>query len=447
MANNKQKELIIQQLKMDESWESFVYELFNPKNPLVGEDFFEYAILKLSQFLNADYIFVACLDEDAEKLETVAFCHKEEILPGFSFSYQMTPCEEVLGDNNVTYSKGVQEAFTKDKRFKEMNINGYCGVPIYGFNRKPIGVLSALFCNDISDVKRAESLMFIFSSRIGSEILHMEKQKELKRRNLELLVFKEELIRKNRELDKINQELKKASLKVEESNKLKSAFLANLSHEVRTPMNAIIGFTELLRSNSLTDDEKGEYLNIIHQNGNQLMRVMDALIDISKLQTRVYLENKERIKVNSMITGIYGNYEQELTAMQKPIKLNLILGNEDGKDFLFTYKEALYKIFDHLIENAIKFTNEGNIYIGYTVSEGYFDFFVKDTGIGIPKGLEESIFDLFRQADLNNSREFGGNGIGLSIVRKYAEIMGGEVWAEPNQKQGALLKLKIPVKV
>ncbi|WP_075590297.1 sensor histidine kinase [Labilibacter marinus] len=444
MAIRRHKEVISREANLDEGWEACIYDLFNPKNHSLGEEFFESAILSLSRYLNADYVFVAQLQEEESVLETVARCNRETIVPNTTFCYKDTPCEKVLGEGIFTYNSNVREKFPLAISLKDMEIEAYCGVPIYNSSRKPIGVLTALFSDSIDDAKKIEALMFMFSSRIGSELEHLEKQRELKRRNLELLVFKEELIRKNKELDKINKELKEASKKVEESDMLKSSFLANLSHEVRTPMNAIIGFTELLKSNNLSSVEKAEYLNIIHQNGNQLMRVMDALIDISKLQTKVYVEPKEKVRINTLISQLSANYTEEIAVMQKPLEINLLFGNDDGKDVVDTHKEALYKIFDHLLSNAIKFTAQGEIYIGYTAEEDHYEFFVKDTGIGIPAGHERSIFDLFRQADLNNSREFGGNGIGLSIVKKYTQIMGGNVWAEPNQQDGALLKFTIP---
>ncbi len=444
MAEQRQKELLGQQLNLNNGWESCIYDLFNPKNHLLGKEFFESTILSLSKYLDADNVFVARKNEKTQTLNTVAFCNREKIRPATSFKYKNTPCDLVINDNIITYKESVTCEFPESKILKELKVEGYCGVPLYNSSRKPIGVLTALFGKKIEDPKKVEALMFMFSSRISSELEHMEKEQELKKRNMELMVFREELINKNRELDEINRVLQKATLKAEESNKLKSSFLANLSHEVRTPMNAIIGFTELLKSNNLNPEERAEYINIVHQNGNQLMRVMDALIDISKLQTQVYVEPKEKINVNNLIHDLYKNYSQEITAMKKPIKLNLILGNEGEKNVLTTHKEALYKIFDHLINNAIKFTQEGDIYIGYTVDKSAFEFFIKDSGIGIPKGQEECIFDLFRQADIQNSREFGGNGIGLSIVKKYVEIMGGNVWAETNQEKGSLLKFVIP---
>ncbi len=445
MSTNKDRELLSKQLNVKGDWESCVYDLFNPRNPLKGEAFFKDTILKLCKYLDADYVFVAKLNGNDKELDAVAYCDKDELLPSFKFEYDGTPCENVLSQNSITYKSSVQVKFPEDLRLKKMSIEAYSGVPLIGSAKEPIGVLTALFCKPIEDAKRVEALMYMFSSRLALELEHLEEQRELKRRNLELLVFKEELIRKNRELDEMNQELKKANLKAKESAKLKSSFLANLSHEIRTPMNAIIGFTELLRSNDLNKDERQEYLNIIYQNGNQLMRVMDALIDISKLQAKVYIDKKEKVHVNKILSDIHENYSEELSVIQKPVEFNLILGDKDGKDLMYAHKEALLKVFDHLLSNAFKFTKQGKVYIGYTIEDDCFEFFVKDTGIGIPSGFEDYIFDLFRQAEIENSREFGGNGIGLSIVKKYVEIMGGEVWAEPDQKEGALLKFTVPI--
>ena len=445
MVKNKRNVMIGEQLHWDGDLESCVHELFNPKQNILGQEFFESTILSLSKWLNADYVFIAQLNNEADNLDTVAFCDKQHVKEATSFVFDNLPVDEVISRKEVIHKNDVQKSYPNTALFQDLNIETLSMVPLYNGMRQPIGVLATMFCNSTVSVKKIEAMLYMFSSRISSELEHTIKQRELEKRNMELLVFKEELIRKNIELDKINRELKEANLKAKESDKLKTSFLANLSHEVRTPMNAIIGFTELLKSNNLNPDERKEYINIVHQNGNQLMRVMDALIDISKLQAKVYVEYREKVSINKLLNSLSDNFSQELKVMQKPIKFNLILGNEDGKDGIYTYKEALNKIFDHLLSNAIKFTHQGNIYIGYTISDNDYEFFVKDSGIGIPSGLEERIFDLFRQAECNNSREFGGNGIGLSIVKKYVEIMGGKVWAEPDQKEGALFKFTIPI--
>ncbi|TLX77558.1 HAMP domain-containing histidine kinase [Labilibacter sediminis] len=444
MSEQRNEQIYSQQISLGNDWESCIYDLFNPQNAVIGEEFMEITIQKLNKYLNADFIFIAKVDKEEKVLESVAFCDRESVLKPFTIPYKNTPCEEVLAQSHITFKNNVQVNFPNDHRLQNLNVEGYSGVPLYNSSRQPIGVLTALFCDPIIDAKKIESLMFMFSSRISSELEHMEKERELKRRNLELLVFKEELIRKNKELDLINGELKQATSKAEESVKLKSSFLANLSHEIRTPMNAIIGFTELLKSNNLSNEEKASYLDIIHQNGNQLMRVMDALIDISKLQAKAYVETREKISINKILSEIYTNFSHEIKVRQKPIKLVLEFGEDDGHDELCIFKEAIFKIFDHLLGNAIKFTQEGQITLGYDVYEDYFEFFVQDTGIGIPKGEEERIFDLFRQVDIKHTREFGGNGIGLSIVKKYVEVMNGEVWAEPMQETGALIKFRLP---
>lgn len=442
--SNKPISINTEALSLDNNWESCIFDLFNPQYQLVGEEFFTTTIQKLNKYLLADYVFISRINKDDKTLDSIAFCNKKKILPPFSFAIANSLCEETILKNGPTYIQNIGDKNNINEFFSKKNITTYLGVPLFGSSRKPIGVLTALFTDSIENIKKSESLMFMFSSRIGAEIEHLESERELKRRNLELLVFKEELIRKNKELDQINGDIKKATLKAEESNKLKTSFLANLSHEIRTPMNAIIGFTELLKSNNLNADEKTEYLDIVYQNGNQLMRVMDALIDISKLQAESYVEPLEEISINKLFNESYTTYHNEIAIFKKPITLKLYMDAPNRLATIVTHKTAFLKVFDHLIDNAIKFTHEGEIEIGYYLFDDYFEFFVRDTGIGIPKGDEECIFDLFRQADSNSTRQFEGNGIGLSIVKKYIEIMKGTVWAESNQEAGALLKFRLP---
>ncbi len=431
-------------IELDEDLHSCIVDLFNPERQYIGEEFFNVTIQKLNNHLNADYVFIARINEVENRLESVAFCNQDEILPTISFPMEGSLCQKVIEQRCSTFLQNITSESNINKHFKDKDIKAYLAVPLYGSKMEPIGVLTALFQNPVLNQKRQESLMYMFSSRIGSELEHMESERELKRRNLELLVFKEELIRKNKELDKMNKELSEAKLKAEESNMLKSSFLANLSHEIRTPMNAIIGFTELLKSNNLSNEEKSEYLDIVHQNGNQLMRVMDAIIDISKLQAKAYVEPKQVVSINDIFNSVFDSFSNEINVCKKPIKLKLFLDANNGSDKLYTHKDALIKVFEHLLDNAIKFTREGEVVIGYLIFDDYFEFFIKDTGIGIPPGDEDVIFDLFRQADLDNTREFEGNGIGLSIVKKYVEIMKGKVWAEPNQTEGAMFKFQIP---
>jgi len=427
------------------SWEDCLYELFSPESNIKGEAFFANSVLMLNKFIGADYTFIGVFNKEDRRVEKVAFCNKFENLANYSYNFDNAPCAEVLNNSCVLINDYVQLSYPNHTKFLELGIKAYFGVPLYNSKREVIGVLASLYTTPKDTSKRIESLMYMFSSRIGSELEHVEKERELKRRNLELLVFKEELIRKNKELDQINNELKTISINVEESNKLKTSFLANLSHEIRTPMNSIIGFTELLRSDNLSNEEKTEYLNIVYHNGNQLMRVMDALIDISKLQAQTISVDKDEISIEEMLVTLQQQFQEEVASASKSIEIQVFIDEIPEEEKLVTYKEAIYKSLEHLIENAVKFTNKGTIRIGYTKLEDSFEFFVEDTGIGIEKGKEKSIFELFRQGDLNPTREFGGTGIGLAIVSKYAEMMNGQVWAESGKENGALFRMSIPI--
>ncbi len=444
MKVNKGKELDAEEMDYVSSLESSIYELFNPDSQVVRDDFFEDAILKLNKYLEADYVLITNVNQENEGLNIDSICDRKNILPGINVSRENFLFKEVIREGHLSIKKDISDDQLKNSFFQGKNIKTILSVPLKGASKKVIGILSAMFSLPVEHEKYVKTLLYMFSSRISLELDHLISERELKRRNLELLVFKEELIQKNKELDKMNKELRHANLKAEESDKLKSSFLANLSHEIRTPMNAIIGFTEILKSNHLTPEEQAEYLDIVHQNGNQLLRVMDALIDISKLQAKAYVDERETVSINEMMVDLRDYFQKIIEVNQKPINLKMYIDAEDGADNIFTQKEAIFKVFDHLIDNAVKFTHEGEILFGYQVYSDYYEFFVKDTGIGIPKGEETKIFDLFRQIETDNNRDFDGNGIGLSIVKRYIEIMRGSVWAEPDQTEGALFKFRVP---
>ena len=438
------KEILKNKYSTGSIWESCIYDMLNTTYDKPCKEFFESNLLSFNKHLDADFFCIEIYTNNKDAADVVCCCNRTETLPPSTFHGIGTLRERALTEHIITITKNVRDTYPNTPFLSKLNIQAFSSITLFDPEDKPIGVLTALFCDKIKDDKKVEALLFIFSNTMDKYIERARERKLEERKNAALLLFKEELERTNKQLVTLKKELEIANLKAKEAQQLKTTFLANLSHEIRTPMNAILGFTELLKSDDLNKEEKSEYLDIVLQNGGLLLRVMDDLIEISKLQTEQGFAKKERVSVNNLILDLHHNYTRKITATQKPLELILILGNPDGKDNLLTHKEALYKSLNHLIDNAVKFTKEGSIYIGYTVEKGVFEFFVKDSGIGIPKDKKESIFDLFRQLDNSMSRKFGGNGVGLPIAKKYVEIMGGEIWAEPDQALGALFKMVIP---
>ena len=230
--------------------------------------------------------------------------------------------------------------------------------------------------------------------------------------------------------------------KAEESDRLKSAFLANLSHEIRTPMNAILGFSGLLKEKDLTEAERENYLDHIQSGGQRLLRIISDIVDISKFDANILKLTSERINLNKLLDDLVRQFSLRLPGEQ--VELRAVKPLPDEESFIFTDYTRLSQIFSNLLENAIKFTRKGVIKVGYKMDDGDPVLFVMDTGIGINKKNHELIFERFRKLETGQEMINTGTGLGLSIVRSIIDLMEGEIKLESEPGNGTAFYIRIP---
>ena len=237
--------------------------------------------------------------------------------------------------------------------------------------------------------------------------------------------------------------LEEAKQKAEEADQLKSAFLANISHEIRTPMNAIIGFSRMIGSSDFDLEEKNRFIDIIISNGRLLMEMINDMISISKIESGQVTVHKGFVKINDLLVDLYREYSIDMST--KPIRLKLSNENANPKFGVSTDRYLLAEILKKLIDNAVKFTPQGEIEFGYQMSgKNLLKFFIRDTGIGIEKHHIERIFERFLQIDNKTTRKYEGTGLGLAIAQHYAHVLGGKIEVESVVDKGSTFFFSIP---
>jgi signal transduction histidine kinase len=244
------------------------------------------------------------------------------------------------------------------------------------------------------------------------------------------------------ERKKAEQELIKAKEHAEESDHLKSAFLANMSHEIRTPMNGILGFADLLKDSRLSGKEQKEYISIIERSGVRMLNIINNIIDISKIEAGLMKIDTKESNINEQIEYIYTFFKPEASAKGINLSFNNPLTAKEAT--IKTDSEKFYAILTNLVKNAIKYTEKGEIEIGYFKKGETLEFYVKDTGIGIPKDKHSAIFERFIQADIADKMARQGAGLGLSISKAYVEMLGGQFWIESIEGIGSTFYFTMP---
>lgn len=240
-------------------------------------------------------------------------------------------------------------------------------------------------------------------------------------------------------------ELIAAKEKAEESDRLKTAFLHNVSHEIRTPMNAIIGFSALLNEPDTTEEERHQYIDIIFQSGSQLLSIINDIVDIANVESGQVRLNMKELNLNAAMRSLHEQFSYK--GKSDLLKISLKTGLSDEKSRIISDGTKLIQILSNLISNATKFTKEGSVNFGYTLKNGNLEFYVKDTGIGIPREHHEKIFERFFQVDNVISRKFGGTGLGLSICKAYVELLGGKIWVNSESGRGTDFRFTLPYKL
>lgn len=258
----------------------------------------------------------------------------------------------------------------------------------------------------------------------------------LKKQNMEFASL-------NQEYEIQNKNLKISKEKAEQSDRLKSAFLANMSHEIRTPMNGILGFSELLKKPNLTGEEQQHYIEIIEKSGVRMLNILNDIIDISKIESGLMEVDIKKFDVNKKLENLYNLFQLEAEA--KNLDFSVKKGKSGDEVIIYTDSLKVNCILSNLVKNAIKYCDKGAVEVGYEKKGNYLEFYVKDTGIGVPLDRQKAIFKRFIQADIHDREARQGAGLGLSIAKAYVKLLGGKIWVESQPEKGSTFYFRLPM--
>ncbi len=243
----------------------------------------------------------------------------------------------------------------------------------------------------------------------------------------------------------LERKLVESKEKAEESTRLKTNFLANMSHDIRNPLNAILGFSKMLADESeVSIAERQRYGALIESNGNRLLNLINDIIDVSLIEANQIHIEKKRCQVNSLLEELYLSFKKEI-ANRDQLRLKLNIAVDDPNFALYSDPMRLRQILSNLISNAIKYTKKGFVEFGYQlVDDKTIQFFVKDSGIGIEESNLENIFNRFNRENTPETQNIHGTGLGLDISKRLVNMLGGKIWVFSTLNIGSEFYFSIP---
>jgi PAS domain S-box-containing protein len=238
------------------------------------------------------------------------------------------------------------------------------------------------------------------------------------------------------------EELIAAKQRAEASDRLKTAFINNISHEVRTPLNGILGFSALIMQPDLPDEDKEQFFSIIKISSSRLLNTMASYMDISMIVSGNMEVQVKPFDLNHLLYTLRDQFQPMCTV--KNLDFYLTIPEDYEICMLNSDTEVIRKAVTHLLDNAVKFTHRGEVRFGYSIKPGALEFFVSDTGIGISQEIQPHIFEHFMQEESSITRDYEGSGLGLSIVNGLVTLLGGKLRLESEKGKGSVFFFAIP---
>lgn len=253
------------------------------------------------------------------------------------------------------------------------------------------------------------------------------------------------IARNNEERLRTINELTLAKEHAERANQLKDIFLSNISHEVRTPLNSIFGFSEILSASDLTLEKIQQYTNLIRNSSTELLKIISDILDLSRIESGQVECRRKPFLLPDLHNAIKKHLEDAVISSKKDLKISFNV-NCEGIHTIISDINILHRVTTILIDNAVKFTNKGTIsFLCQKLNNGRLQFSVSDTGIGIPQDKVNIIFDKFTQANGASTREYGGSGVGLAIARGLINILGGDITVNTEMGAGTTFIYYVPL--
>ena len=290
---------------------------------------------------------------------------------------------------------------------------------------------------EINERKKSEAELKILTTNLEIRV---------KERTVDIEQANNRLIAEIEQHKQTTKDLEIAKSKAEESDKIKSSFLANISHEVRTPLNAILGFSQMFEHENLPVSKRRNYISKIKTGCKSLTNLIDDIIEFASIEAgEAKVENKE-FNPHPMLEFLHDHYANEILKLNKDsLILRFDNENSDRELLINTDPIRLKQIISILLDNAVKFTNSGSIDFGFVHSNNNeIDFYVKDTGIGIDQENSEVVFERFTQVEEYSTRNYGGTGIGLSVAKRLVQMLDGKIWFESTLNVGTTFYVKLP---
>lgn len=317
----------------------------------------------------------------------------------------------------------------------------FISVPIKNSRNIVVGLMLGIATERLSDIDDKTQLMHILASSMEPEIRCYKLRRDAAQ-------YETRIASLNQDLEVVTNDLRHEHETSMASQEFKSIFLTNLSQEIRTPMNDILGFSDLLGQTTDPADRR-KFISFIKMSGHRLLDVIDNLIEISKLQSNFMLKVACPVQLNVLLDNLKSKYEEVLRKSGKNVVIETSYGLEAPNDTIWRSDEIITKAMDNILDNACRYTQTGRILMSYTFNHREATFCITDTGPGIKPGTENSIFNMFNM-DFGSIDEGEGDeehkvkGIGLAVAKEYVMLAGGKIWVDMSYRDGACFYFTIP---